>query len=65
MNHNDILKICGVAFLISLTLFTITSSTYLMHKIFNPDKIVVELKGTYFQDEIAQALINTNVVESE
>jgi len=65
MSHNDILKIWAVVFLISLTFFTATSSTYLIHKIVSPAKMVVEVKGSYLQDEIAQALINTNIVESE
>lgn len=65
MSLNDTLKICLVVVLISLSFFILSSSSYLIHKIFTTDKIEVEVKGTYLQDEIVQSLINTNIVETD
>ena len=65
MSINETLKICLVITLISLSFFILSSSSYLLHKIFNTDKIEVQVNGTYLQDEVVQALINANVVETD
>lgn len=65
MSLNDTLKICLVVLLISLSFFILSSGSYLVHKIFNTDKIEVQVNGTYLQDEVVQALINANVLETD
>jgi hypothetical protein len=65
MSINDVLKICLVITLISLSFFILSSSGFLLHKIFNNAKIEVQVNGTYLQDEIVHALINSNVVETD
>jgi len=49
----------------SLSAFIVTSSCYLLHKIFTTDKIDVQVNGTYLQDEVVEALINAKIVETE
>lgn len=65
MSINDTLKICLVVLIISLSAFIVTSSCYLLHKIFTTDKIDVQVNGTYLQDEVVEALINAKIVETE
>lgn len=65
MSLNDTLKICLVVVLISLSFFILSSGSYLVHKIFTADKIEVQVNGTYLQDEVIQALINANIVETD
>lgn len=65
MSINDTLKISLVVLIMSLSAFIVTSSGYLLHKIFTTDKIEVQVNGTYLQDEVVQALINANIVETD
>jgi hypothetical protein len=65
MSLNDTIKICLVVLILSLSLFTVASTGYLLHKIFHADTITIDVKGTYLQDQIAESLINTNIVEAE
>ncbi|MEY5021129.1 MAG: hypothetical protein RJA91_688 [Pseudomonadota bacterium] len=65
MSLNDTIKICLVVLILSLSLFTAASTCYLLHKIIHTDKITIDVKGTYLQDQIAESLINTNIVEAE
>jgi hypothetical protein len=65
MSLNDTIKICLVVLILSLSLFTVASTGYLLHKILHADTITIDVKGTYLQDQIAESLINTNIVEAE
>lgn len=65
MSINDTLKICLVVLIMSLSACILTLGGYLLHKIFTTDKIQVQVNNTYRQDEIVQALINANILETK
>jgi hypothetical protein len=62
MSKNDILRFFGITLILSLSIFLIVSSVYLIDRILHPT-IRVKLTGDYIQDEIVSALITANVVE--
>lgn len=62
MSKNDILKFCAIVLMISLSVFFISCSCYLVSRILNPE-FKVKLDSEYLQNEIVSALVTTNVVQ--
>lgn len=69
MTGNDVLKFCIIVFILSLSALILTSTGYVFHKIISTDKLEIKVNGkfdgTYLQDEIVNAVINSNIVQDE
>jgi len=63
------LKICLLVLMISLTAFMFSTTALILHKITTAEKLEIKVNGkfdgTYLQDEIVNAVINTNIIENE
>jgi hypothetical protein len=69
MTSNDVLKFCAMVFMLSLSALILSSTGYVIHRTLHANKIEVKIDGkfdgTYLQDEIVNAVINSNIVQDE
>lgn len=69
MSLNDTLKLCLLVLMLSLSAFILSTTAYMVHKILTVDKLEVKIDGkfdgTYLQDEVVNAIVNTNIMQDE